>query len=79
MEALLLFAVIQNHVKTPRKRNDQLVKILVRMTAAGRSARNIVEIVDALDVKGHMPTAFNEGKIASWIADFGKINNPALG
>lgn len=78
MKAPFLFTIIQNHVETSRKRNNQLVQVLVSMAAAGRPAWNIVEIVHALDVKWHVSAAFNEGKIAAWIADFGKINNPAL-
>jgi len=79
MKALFLFAVIQNHIKTSRKGNNKLVQILVCVPAAFGSAGNIVKIVDAFDLKRHMSPAFNEGKIASWITDFWKVNNPAFG
>lgn len=78
MKSLLLSAVIQNHIKTSRKRNDELVQIFVCMTAPLGSAGNVIEIINALDLKGHMPASFNERKTAPWITDFGQVNNPAL-
>ena len=79
MKPLPLAAVIQNHIKTSRKRNDQLMQIFVGVPAALRSAGNVIKIVNALDVKGHMPAALDEGEIASRISDFGKVNDLALG
>jgi len=79
MKALLLFAIKQNHIKTSRKRNDELVQIPVCMAAALGSARYVVKIINAFDLKGHMPPAFNEREIASWIADFGEVNDPTFG
>src|ERR1700687_4598401 len=79
MKPLLLRAVIQNHIKTSRQRNDKLVQTLVCVAAALRSAWNIIKIVNALDLKGYMSPSFNEGKITSRIIDFGQINDPALG
>ena len=79
MKALFLFAVIQDHIKTSRKRNDELVQIPMCMAAALGSSWNVVKIINALDLKGHMSPAFNEREIAAWIADFGEVKNPAFG
>jgi hypothetical protein len=79
MKALLLLTVIQNHIKTSRKRDDQLVQVFVCVTTPLGSPGNVVEIINALDLKWNMPPAFNECEIASWIADFGQVNNPAFG
>ena len=79
MKALLLFAVIQNHIKTSRKRDNELVQMFVCVTTPLGSSGNVIQIINALNLKGHMPPSFNERKIAPWITDFGQVNNPALG
>jgi len=79
MNAFLLRAVIQNHIKASRKRNDKLLQTLVCVAATLRSAGNVVKIINALDLKGYMSPAFNERKIASWITDFRQLNNLAFG
>ena len=79
MKALFLFAVVQNHIETSRKRNDELVQILVGVAAALGPAGNIIEVINAFDVKGYVPPAFDEGEVAAWIADFRKVNNSAFG
>ena len=78
MKALLLVTVIQNHVKTTRKRNDELVQIFVCVTTPLGTSGNVIKIVNTLDLKGNVPPTFNERKIAPWITDFGQVNNPAL-
>ena len=78
MKAFLLKAVIQNHIKASRKRDDQLMQILVGVPAALGPAGNIIEIVDTLDVKGHMPASLDEGEIAAGIVESREVNDPAL-
>ena len=79
MKALLLFAIKQNHIKTSRKRNDELVQIFVCVATPFGSAGDVIEIINAFDLEGHMAPAFNERKIAPRITDFGQLKNPALG
>ena len=79
MKAFFLSAIIQNHIKTSRKRDDQLMQILVGVPAALRATGYIIEIVDTLDVKGHMPAALDEGEIASGIVESREVNDLALG
>jgi len=79
VKALFLFAVVQNHIKTSRKCNDELVQILVCVAATFCSARNVVKIINTPDFKRNMPPAFDKSEIASWIADFRQVNNPAFG
>ncbi len=79
MKALLLLTVIQNHIKTSRKRDDELTQIFVCVATPFGSAGDVIEIINAFDLEGHMAPAFNERKIAPRIADFGKVDNPALG
>lgn len=78
MKALLLFAVIQNHIKASRKRDDELVQMFMCVTTPLGSAGNVVKIINALDVERHMSPAFNERKIAPWITYLGEVDNPAL-
>lgn len=79
MKAFLLSAVIQNHIKTSRKRDDQLVQIFVGVPTALRATGNVIEIVNTFDVKGHMPAALDEGEIAAGIVESRKVNDLALG
>ncbi len=79
MKAFFLSAVIQNDIKTSRKRNDQLVQILVGVPAALRATGNIIEIVNALDVKGYMPATLDEREIAPGIVESREVNDLALG
>lgn len=79
MKAFFLSAIIQNHIKASRKRNDQLVQIFVGVPTALGATGNIIEIVNALDVKGHMPPALDEGEIAARIVESRKVNDLALG
>ena len=79
MKAFFLFAVIQNYIKTSRKRDNELVQMFVCVTTPLGSSGNVIKIINTLDLKGHMSPPFNEGKIAPWITDFGQVNNHALG
>ena len=79
MKAFFLSAIIQHHIKTSRKRDDQLVQIFVGVPAALRATGNIIEIVDTLDVKGHMPAALDEGEIAPGVVESREVNDLALG
>ena len=79
MKTLLLRAVIQNHVKTSRHRNNELVQSPVCMPTALRAARNVIKIINALDLKGYMAPSFNEREVASGIINLREINNSAFG
>jgi hypothetical protein len=78
MKTLLLRAIVQDHIEASRKRNNKLVQIFVSMAAALGSARNVVKIINTLDVKGDMASPLNECEVAPWVADFGEVNSPAL-
>ena len=78
MKSSLLFAVVQNHIETARHCNYELVQTFVCVTAALSATRNIVKVIDTLDLKGHVPPTFNKCKIAPWISDFGEIDDPAI-
>ena len=78
MKSFLLLTVIQDHIETARHGNDELMQTLVCVSAALGPARNVVEIIDPLDLKGHVSLPFNKGEIASWIIDFGEVDNPAF-
>ena len=43
-----------------------------------RPAGNVVEIKDAFDVKGNMPTAFREGQRAAGSTIFGRVDDATL-
>ena len=78
MKTLFLLAVIQNHVKTSRHRNNKLVQSPVCMPTALRAARNVIKIINALDLKGHMSPSFDEREISSRVNDLREINDSAF-
>ena len=79
MKTLLLRAVVQNHIKTSRHRNNKLVQTPVCVPTALRAARNVIKIINALDLKGYMAPSFNKREVASWISNLREINNSAFG
>lgn len=79
MKAAFFCAVVQNHIEASRKSNDELVEILVCMPAALGASGYVVKIIDAFDIEGDVPTAFNEGEIASRVVDSGEVNDLAVG
>ena len=79
VEAFFLGAVVQNHIETPRHRNDKLMQILVCVAAALGPAGNVIKIVNTLDFKGDMTAAFDEREISPRLIDFGQIDHLAFG
>lgn len=75
MEAFFLAAIIQHDVKTAGQGDDELVQILVCVSAAFRAARHIVKIIDALDVKRHMASALDEGQVAARFGNLGQVDD----
>ena len=55
------------------------MQILVRMAAAFGSAGNVIKIIDALDFKGDMAAAFDEGEVAPRLIDLGQVDHLAFG
>lgn len=78
MEALLFGAVVQHHVEAARHGDDQLAQFLVRMAAALRTARHIVEVIDARDVEGDVIAAFDECQVPARIGDFRQVDDAAV-
>ena len=79
MNALLVFSVIQHHIKTPRHGDDELMQIFVRMTTTFRTTWNIVEIINAPDIKRDMAIALNEREITSRVGNLWQVNHSTLG
>ena len=52
MKTLLFIPVIQNYVEASGHCNDQLVQSFMCVSAPFRAARNIVQIINALNTKG---------------------------
>ena len=78
MKALLLFAVIQNHIKTSRKRDNELMQMFVCVTTSLGSSGNVIKIINAFNLKRYVSPTLDEGEVTSLIRDFGKVDNPAV-
>jgi hypothetical protein len=48
------------------------------MSATFRSPRNVIQVVNALDLERYMPPALNESEIPSRVVDSGKIDHSAV-
>ena len=55
MKTFLSRAVTQDDIEASRHSNDQLVHFFVGMAAALSTARDIVKVIDALNVEWDMP------------------------
>lgn len=60
MKPLFIFPVIEQNIKAARHTDHKLMQILVRMFAAIRSTRDIIKIVDSLDIKWDVIAALNK-------------------
>ena len=74
MNALLVLSIIKHDIETSRHRNDKLMKFLMRMPTALRTARYVIQVIDTLDIKGYMVAAFDESQVAAWILNLWKVN-----
>lgn len=74
MHPLLFFSVVEYHVKAARHGDDELMQRFVRMPPTLGSAGDVVQIVNALDVKRNMASPFDEGEVATRVLDLGKID-----
>ena len=63
-----------HHIKAARHRHDERVQALVGVAAALGAARHVLQIVDPLDVEGHMHAAFDERQVGvgAWLPAAGK-------
>ena len=71
--------VIDGDIKTARCGDDELVQCLVRVTAAIGAGRDIVDVVDTLDVERDMTMTLDERQVAARVLDFRQIDKPPLG
>lgn len=78
MEPLFVAAVVQHDIEASRHRHDQLLKFLVRMATAFGTSRNVVEIVNPLDLKRYVSAAFYEGKVAAWVGNLWQCHSVAV-
>ena len=72
---LTFFAIIKHDIETSRQGNEKLLKFFIGMAAAYFSARNIVDPVYPLNDKRHGAARFDEGEVAPFIRDLGKLND----
>ena len=54
------------------------MQILVRVSSAFRASGHIVKIINPLDVKRHVASAFDEGEVATRFGNFGQVNESAV-
>lgn len=78
MIPFLLPSIVQQHIKTARNGDQNLLQCLVSVPGAGRPTRDIVQVVDPLDLKGNMLFTFYKGQVSTRIVDYGKVNLTAI-
>ena len=78
MKGPALAAVINVEIERTRHGDDQLLQLLVGMTAAFCAAGNVVKIIDALNVEGDVIVTFDKGQIPPRIIDTWKVNDSAV-
>jgi hypothetical protein len=77
MESLFVTAVVEHDVESAGDGNDELIEVFVRMASPLGASRDIVEIVDALDVKGDVVATLNKSEVPPRVRDFRQIDESA--
>lgn len=65
-------------VKGARHGDDELLKILVSMPTALRTARHVVQVVDTLDGEGDVDLSFHERQISARVVDSWQVDDLAV-
>ena len=78
MKTLPFGAVVQYDVEAAGHRDNELMERLVRVTAALGAARDVVEVIDALNRKRNVAIAFDESQIPPRVGDFRQQDNLAV-
>jgi hypothetical protein len=75
---LVSSTIIKVDVKAARHCDDELVEFLVAVASTLGSTRNIIEIINSLDVEWNMASTFDKGQVSTRILDDGKIDQLAI-
>lgn len=70
--------VSEYHIEASGHRNEELLQFPMGVSASISPSGDIVEIIDPLYIETHVSSPLDEGKIASWILDFGQLNYLAI-
>ena len=76
MEGTLLRSVVQMDVEAAGHGDNELVKVLVGVAAALRAAWNVVEIINAFEIKRDYTTALDDRKVSPVVVNNGQVQNP---
>src|SRR5665213_4159472 len=79
MDALLLFAIVNDDVKAAGHGNEELMAFFKRVAAPVRAAGHIVKVEHAFDIKRHMVSTFNKSQVAARVVNFWQVNKFAVG
>jgi hypothetical protein len=69
MNGLLAQPVIKYKIKTARQSNENLGQLAMRMAGAFSATWDIIEVVNASNIEGHMAPPFGKTQIAPIIID----------
>jgi hypothetical protein len=70
MKPTPLTAIVKNDVKAPRHGDDELVELFVGMATPLGSAGDVIEVIDAADIKRYVPLALDKREVAPTVFDF---------
>src|SRR5438445_9941969 len=74
-EALSLLSIVQQDFKAPRSRDDEFHTFFVSMAASSLAPRNVICVVDALDLKRYMTTPLKKGEVSTRIGNLGELDD----
>jgi hypothetical protein len=69
MKSLLVKPVVQDHVEAARHRDDHLMQVFMGMGSAVGPPRNVVGVVDPLDLKRKMISYLDKLQVTTSILD----------
>ena len=78
MKTSFAVTVVEHNIEASGHRNHELVQMSVCMPATIRSARYVIQVIDAFDIERDVAITFDKGQVAAPVLNFRKLNNPAF-
>ena len=78
MDFIFRRAVVDQYVEASRHRDEHLLQMLMGVTGSRCATGNIVEIINALYIEGHMASRFDKSEVAARIGYAGQLDQAAI-
>ena len=74
-----LMTIVQDYIEAPGNCDDQLSQGPIRVATPFSAPRDVVEVIDPLDLEVHLSVRLDGGEIAPLVLDDGKFDYTTVG